>query len=132
MKRGKKPLAPETKHARNTFQPCRDGAKVSIAVPDAPPLMREGLSIGAQLVWHENLGRVMGNGIADTDSDMFANYCELEAALRESWAAGAAPPPTSAISECRKMAELMGLTGPKSRVLNPTAPVKNRFAMLRK
>ncbi len=117
MKRGPKPAAPATKLARGTFQPVRDGLKTEIIVPGDPPMMPEYLTPPAQLVWQEEIGRVMAAGTCELDSSMFARYCSMEALVREAFSsAKAAPPPAAVLTVLRQHAEMLGIAGRKSRV----------------
>lgn len=132
MRPGTKTLPVAEKHKRGTYQPCRDAGKVDIIGSDDPPAMPDRLSPGAQMIWTEDLGRVMSSGVNELDSALFANYCELQAAIREAWAdPNGKPPPVGALVEVRKMAELLGIAGPKSRVQRLDNKAKgNRFAKL--
>ena len=64
MKRGPKPQPPSVKVGRGTFQPVRDGVKTEMVVAGDPPMMPEYLNPEAQLVWQEEIGRVMAAGVS--------------------------------------------------------------------
>ncbi len=129
MKRGPKALPVSVKAARGTKQPCRDGDKTQIIVAGDPPMMPDGISVEAQMIWADEIGRVMSAGVAEADSSLFADYCELTALVRKAFASGAAPP-AAYLSEQRRRAEMLGIAGPKSRVSrsDPTKPSINPFA----
>ena len=116
MKRGRKPEPPSAKAARGTLQPVRDGLKTEILVPGDPPAMPDYLTPEAELVWQEEIGRVMAAGIAEIDSSLFARYCALEALIRKAFAAGGEPPPAAYLTTQRQHAELLGIAGRNSRV----------------
>ncbi|RKF23366.1 hypothetical protein D6851_02530 [Altericroceibacterium spongiae] len=115
MKRGRKAEPPASKAARGTLQPCRDDSKIEIIVADDPLRMPDYLTAEAELVWEEEHGRVMATGNSETDSSLFARYCSLEAMIRKAFASGE-PPPAAYLTEARRMAELLGIAGRKSRV----------------
>src|SRR5690606_28226415 len=117
MQRGRKPEPPSAKLARGTLQPVRDGVKTEILVPGDPPLMPDYLTAEAQLVWQEEIGRVMSAGVTEIDSSLFARYCALEALIRKAFAdPQGEPPPAAYLTTQRQMAELLGIAGRKSRV----------------
>jgi hypothetical protein len=117
VQRGRKPDSVLTKFDRGTFQPSRDGAKVEIVVAGNPPMMPDYLTPEAQLVWQEEIGRVMQAGVTEIDSSLFARYCALEALIRVSFSQiGGEPPPAAYLTTQRQMAELLGIAGRKSRV----------------
>lgn len=116
MKRGRKPEPPAVKAARGTLQPVRDADRVELVVADAPPQMPEtGLTPEAEIVWQEEISRVMAAGNTELDSSLFADYCELTAMLRKAWREGVAPP-AAYLTNARQMRELLGIGGRKSRV----------------
>lgn len=127
MQRGRKPDPPSEKMARGTLQKVRDGLKVETIVPGDPPAMPDYLTPGAIDVWQEELGRVMATGVAEIDSSLFARYCSLEALVRLAFEAGGEPPPAAYLTELRRMGELLGIAGRKSRVGKVTDdPTNNR------
>jgi hypothetical protein len=79
-------------------------------------MMPDGLTIEAQMIWSDEIGRVMAAGVAEADSSLFADYCELTALIRKAWKAEEAPP-AAFLSEQRRRAEMLGIAGPKSRVI---------------
>ncbi|MBL4802629.1 MAG: hypothetical protein JKY45_12120 [Emcibacter sp.] len=129
MKRGRKPEPASTKVARGTYRRDRDADKLQLIVPDSPPMMPEYLDAAAEIVWQEEIGRVMEAGAGEMDSSEFAAYCSLEASCRKSFLEGDCPPIT-ALAEARKKRELFGLAGPKSRILRGEAKKKNPFAKI--
>lgn len=120
MQRGRKPESLEVKFARGTVQPIRDGGKTEMIVAGDPPIMPDYLSPEAQLVWQEEIGRVMAAGSTELDSSLFARYCALEVLLRigfgEALMGNGQPPPAAYLTTQRQMAELLGIAGRKSRV----------------
>lgn len=118
MKRGPKPQLPEVKLGRGTLRKDRDGGapvtKPEVFAAGDPPMMPEYLQPGAQVVWIEEIGRVMMAGISDQDSSLFARYCSTEAQVRACYLANEAPP-AAYLTELRRMAELLGIAGPRVR-----------------
>lgn len=116
MKRGRKPDLPSTKKARGTSQPCRDAGRVEVIEHDAVPRQPEWLTPEGQMIWLEDIGRVIHHGlVGELDSTVFGNYCNLQGAIAKAWRLGEVPP-SAAISEARKMAEQFGIFGRKSRM----------------
>lgn len=131
MQRG--PLAgpPSQKLARGTFKPSRDGDLAEIVTTSDPPMMPD-LTPEAEIVWQQQLPRVMATGVVELDSEFFSIYCHLIAAIRKVHAVGDAAP-ASHYTEARRLSELLGIAGPKSRVgrTPPQKPVSNPFSKLR-
>jgi hypothetical protein len=126
MKRGPKPVTRLTKETRGTLQPCRDAFKGEVIAPGDPPMAPEYLSPEAQIVWMEEIGRVMIGGVGERDSSLFARYCATEALARKAFLSGE-PPPAAYLTELRRMAELLGIAGPRVRqgVKPGGAPISN-------
>src|SRR5689334_9801786 len=117
MDRGRKPEPVDTKLARGTFQPCRDGSKVQVISAGDPPMMPEYLNEDPEAVeiWQDTIGRVMTIGVCEVDSAFLARYCAAEAQMRRVFKNDAkltAP----MLTALRQMEELMGIAGPKSRI----------------
>lgn len=117
MKRGPKPLTPSEKEARGTVQPVRDRDRVQLVEPAAMPVMPEWLTAEGQEVWLDDLGRVQASRlVTERDSTAFGNYCNLQGMIVRCWRAGKEAPPITALAEARKMMELFGIGGARSRV----------------
>ena len=118
MKKGhRRPDLPSTKVARGTYQPHRDDAKIEVIEPDSLPIQPDWLTPAGQQVWLDDIGRVSPERLTtERDSTMFAQYCNLQGALIESWRSDAVPP-ASHLMEARKMAEQFGIFGRKSRMI---------------
>jgi hypothetical protein len=133
MQRGRKPDLPSVKRRRGTFRADRDAGRFEIVVPSDPPIMPSWLTEAGKSAWLDNVGRVMQSGLCtELDSDLFANYCNLIGAIGQAWAAGEVPP-SWAIGEARRLGELLGLAGARSRLLrhggapaDPNNPFLNR------
>lgn len=131
MQRGPKPETVDTKLARGTFQLCRDGNKTQIIPSDDPPQMPDYLTPEAEIVWQEMAGRVMASGVGESDSAFLARYCAVEAISRDTLSRGEAIP-SAVMTALRQMEELLGIAGPKSRVVQPKKQeAKKGFAALR-
>jgi hypothetical protein len=116
MKRGVKPLDSTEKEARGTDQPARNRT-VTVFERAALPQQPDWLTEDGQHVWLDNIGRVStSRGAAELDSDLFANFCNLQGAIVKAWRVGEVPPIT-ALMEVRKMMELLRIAGPSSRVV---------------
>ncbi len=125
MQRGRKPTPPSQKAARGTLQQCRDAGRGEVTVAGSPPVQPDYLTPGAIDVWQEEIGRVMSAGVVEIDSSLFARYCSLEALIRRAFE-GSVPPPAAYLTEARRMAELLGIAGRKSRVGKVADdPIKN-------
>ncbi len=140
MQRGRKADPPADKAARRGMAPPKKvdgqsvmGGRAELIVPGSPPLMPDYLTAEAELVWQEEIGRVMAAGIVEIDSSLFARYCALEALLRKAFSdPEGEPPPAAYLTTQRQMAELLGIAGRKSRVGkvgdDPTKPAGNPFS----
>ncbi len=128
MQRGPKRQLPSEKRARGTFQPVRDAATIEIIEADALPQMPDWLSPAAQEIWLEDLGRVTAHHlVTEKDTTAFANYCALQALIVECFKRGEAPAIT-AMAEVRKLQELFGISGAKSRLqVKPATGHENPF-----
>lgn len=116
MQAGRKPKTVAQKRLSNTVQPCRDGAKVALAiVPANAPTAPDWITDGAREVWTADVKRAVGMGLAEIDQSMFALYCETMAAFITSVKAGDVPN-AAFRSELRKQMELLGMAGAKSRL----------------
>ena len=126
---GHKPTPPSQKIARATYQPCRDAGVVELIEPDGMPARPDWLASEGEEVWMDDIGRVAAHRlVGEKDATLFGTYCNLTGACIKAWRAGECPP-IAAISESRKMAELFGIAGARSRlkIAQPEAP-KNPFA----
>ena len=131
MQRGRKAEPPSAHFARGTLQPVRHDGRTEIIVPGDPPQMPDYLTPAAQIVWQEEIGRVMAAGASDLDSSLFARYCALEAKVRQAFSDDSGEvPPAAYITTLRQYAELLGIAGRKSRVGKGGADAKptNPFA----
>lgn len=118
MKRGPKPELPSTKVARGTLQPVRDAGRIEMVEPDALPNQPDWLTPAGEEVWQDNVGRVAQTKLAnERDSTLFATYCNLVGACVMAWRAGEAPP-AAYLTEVRRLSELFGLAGARSRIRN--------------
>ncbi len=135
MKRGVKSMTPAEKTARGTFQPVRDAGTMTIIEPSALPQQPDWLTEDGRNVWLDNIGRVStARGAAELDSDLFANFCNLQGAIVKAWRLGEVPPVT-ALMESRKLMELLRIAGPSSRVMKVAdgeKPVGNPFLRARR
>jgi phage terminase small subunit len=120
VKRGAKKNPTSEKAKRGTLQPSRDAGVFEIAVSTDPPMQPDYLRPAAIEVWQENLPRVMQTGVAEVDSDLFARYCSMEALVRKAFrevdAGEGDPPPAAWLTELRRVSELLGIAGRKSRI----------------
>lgn len=130
MRTGPKGSSPAEKKARGTFQPVRHADVVQIVEPTALPLQPEWLTEDGRQVWLDNIGRVSSvHGAREVDSDLFANFCNLQGAVAKVWRSGEVPPIT-ALMETRKLMEMLRIAGPSSRVVkidDGTKPSGNPF-----
>lgn len=142
MKRGPKAELPSEHLKRGTLQPSRHGdrkgavsqlaaiAEGAVTLASAMPQKPETLSAEAALVWDDDIARaVQGGYIGERDQTMFAQYCQVVGACNAVWKTGKAPP-AAYLTEARKLAEMFGLLGAKSRVKgkNDGAKTDNPFS----
>ena len=132
MKPGRKPTTNASKALNGTLKPSRERHEIVVAEGAGELIMPAYLTPAAQEVWTEEVTRVTRVGATGLDTSLFARYCSLEAISRAIFATGDAPK-AATIAELRRMGELLGLSGPSSRV---QAPIKaeaiptNPFAKL--
>ncbi len=81
--------------------------------------MPDYLTAGAEDVWFEEIEFDVANGINASHSSTFATYCSLEAQCRAIFASGEVPR-AAFLSEKRKLAELLGISGLSGRTTNGT------------
>jgi hypothetical protein len=133
MKRGPKTSPPAIKTERGTFQPFRDAGTMEIVAFDDLPVTPDWLTEAGKSAWMDNISRVSATKFAtEMDSDLFGTWCNMIGAAASAWKAGEVPP-TTHITEIRRLAELFGLAGRKSRVGQVADGTKaaNPFARLR-
>src|SRR5689334_19172274 len=117
MNRGAKRLPPRLKVLTGSYRRDRDAHAVELGVTEGTPTPPAWLPPDAVAVWNETWPRVAGlKLVGKQDAGVFANYCALTAALARAWRGNTAPPPAALLSEHRKVSELLGLAGAKSRV----------------
>lgn len=81
--------------------------------------MPDYLTAAAKDVWFEEIEFVVANGINASHSSTFATYCSLEAQCRAIFAAGDVPR-GAYLTEKRKLAELLGISGLAGRTTTGT------------
>lgn len=113
MKRGPKAQLPSEKKAKGTYQPVRDGHRVEVIEPDAMPRQPNWLTPEGEEVWLDDIGRV--KLATEADSTLFGNYCNLQGSIIKAMRSGEVPPIT-AFAEARKMQEVLGIGGARSRI----------------
>ncbi len=113
---GHKPGLPSEKMARGTYRPDRHGNIVELVEPDSMPARPDWLTPEGEEVWMDDIGRVSAHRlVGEKDATVFGSYCNLMGAMIKAWRAGECPP-IAAIAEARKMAELFGIAGARSRL----------------
>lgn len=121
MKTGRRVANPNLKKLAGTFRDDRHGAIVELVtpprnVPVAPGYMTK----EARIVWDEDFDRVVACGAVEADSGCFATYCALEAACRPILMSGELPK-AAYLVELRRLRELLGIAGHRSRLGKATA-----------
>ena len=109
----RKPLLPSEKRARGTYRQDRDALKFELLEPDTLPIMPDWLTEAGKDIWLDDIGRA--ELATERDSTLFASYCNLAGACSLAWRSGDVPP-VSALSEMRRLAEMLGLAGRRSRM----------------
>jgi hypothetical protein len=109
-------LLPSEKRQRGTSRPDRDGHVIEFIVePDSLPVEPEGLTEGGRSVWLDLVPHCAGQLATARDSMLLGQLCNLVGACNTAWASGSAPP-AAFLSELRKLSELFGLAGRRSRL----------------
>jgi hypothetical protein len=116
MRRGPKPETPSVKANSGTFRPHRDRFKVEVVTPSTLPVKPDWLSAAGELIWRENVARAATFGVTEHDSVIFTIFCNLTGEIAEAVRAGKAGS-VAAQTEVRRLGELLGLAGPKSRII---------------
>jgi hypothetical protein len=133
MRRGPKSETPAVKANSGTYRPHRDRLKVEVVTSSALPVKPDWLSAAGELIWDENVDRAATTGVTAHDSVIFTIFCNLTGDIAQTVRAGKVVSIT-AQTEARRLAELLGLAGPKSRVITGNSPPEagsNPFARRR-
>lgn len=114
----RRPANPDAKKLAGTFRKDRhaDIVPLTITKTDKAPEPPIWLSEGAKEVWKTDLGHAVACGATAIDSGMFAVYCETMASFVADVKNGV-PSNAAFRSELRKQLELLGMAGPKSRLM---------------
>ncbi len=135
MNTGRRIANPKAKQLAGTYRTDRHGsiAPLVASASSLPPIAPAYLSVAARTVWDEELPRVIGSGVTDADTSMFARYCEMHAAFVAYTQAGELPK-SALLTELRRSAECLGICGPKSRLakLGSTDQPKAKFTLMPK
>jgi hypothetical protein len=133
MRRGPKPETPSVKANGGTFRPHRDRFKVEAVTPSTLPVKPDWLSAPGELIWRENIARAATVGVTEHDTVIFTIFCNLTGEIAEAVRAGKAVS-IAAQTEARRLGELLGLAGPKSRIMDNPAQdgSRNPFARRRR
>ena len=131
MKPGPKSKTVAEKAAQGTLRKCRERDTIQFIEPSALPEQPDWLTVEGQEVWQDDISRVNAHMLAtEKDSTSFANYCNLQGMIVRCWRTGEAPPVT-ALAEVRKLQELFGIGGARSRAQKAgggaSAPATNPF-----
>ncbi|WP_294196517.1 hypothetical protein [uncultured Sphingomonas sp.] len=116
MKSGRRVANPQHKQLQGTYRKDRhsDIAVTADPMPNTP-VRPAYMSEEGKLVWNEEVTRVIACGATEADSSLFARYCEIEATFRMTVMSGE-PPVASLLTELRRMGELLGIGGLRSRL----------------
>lgn len=134
MKTGRRITNPSPKMLAGTYRKDRHADIMGLAAPARnEPVMPAYLTVGAKLVWNKEMRRVAACGVTEADSSLFARYWECEAAFRIEVLAGGLPK-SALLTELRRMAELLGIAGLRSRLARTggTDAPKSGFKMMPK
>jgi hypothetical protein len=109
-------LTPSEKRRRGTLRPYREVGVVELIEPDALPIEPAWLTAEGRDAWLELVGRVAATRLAnERDSALFGVLCNLQGNLAACWRAGEVPP-AAHLGEFRRLCELFGLAGARSRL----------------
>jgi hypothetical protein len=126
---------PSIKDERGTTRADRgDMDFIEIVAPDDMPQRPDFLTTAGEEVWMDTIGEVSANRLVSSrDTELFATFCNLAGANRMAWRAGEVPP-LGAIAEMRRLMELFGIAGAKSRVVkvDKGGPGGNPFSKFRR
>jgi hypothetical protein len=121
MNRGPKRQTPGEKAAKGTLRKHRDGDVIEVVEPNALPSQPTWLTPEGEEIWQDDLGRVIASRIVtERDSTAFGNYCNLQGMIVQCWKKGEAPPVT-ALVEVRRLQEVFGIAGARSRMTSKGA-----------
>lgn len=124
MKRGPVALTPAEKLSRGTTNATRDRKRFVVTEPGALPQKPDNLTEAGEAVWLDILPVISSNRLASEGDELtLANLCNLQGAINGVFAAGGVPP-AAFLSECRKLCEIYGLCGARSRVDLPPDTTK--------
>jgi len=113
---GHKRQLPSELKAHGTYRADRDPGLVEVIEPESLPQRPDWLTSEGEEVWMDDVGRVSAHKlVSEKDTTQFAQYCNMTGACIRAWRSGEVPP-VSAIAESRKMAELFGICGARSRL----------------
>lgn len=116
MKPGPKRSPNSVKIERGTLANYRDAQTMELVQFDSLPTAPDWLTDAGRSEWLDNIGRVSSvKLITEADSVLFAGWCNMVGAAAMAWRSGEVPP-SSHLMEIRKLAEMFGLAGRKSRV----------------
>ena len=123
MKRGRLAATPSTKLANGTFYKSRDGNKIEMKPEmtntENSILLPNWLTSLGREVWLDNINYCTPV-LTDADVNCFAIYCNLMGLIQQYYMEGKRPS-FDYLSEARKLSELFGLCGAKSRVIDDSA-----------
>jgi len=92
------------------------------------PIQPAWLTEAGREAWLDNIGRVASAGRAsELDSALLGQFMNLLGACNAAWSAGDVPP-SAALTELRRFAELFGLAGAASRLEAGRPAQGNTFA----
>jgi hypothetical protein len=119
--KGRKPELPSTKIQRATYRRDR-GASFEITTPrDLPQIVDALITPRARDIWTDIIGPSASAGATSADSILLTLFANLLADLARCYEVHEAPP-MSAIAEARKIADALGMAGPKSRIARGVRP----------
>jgi hypothetical protein len=110
-----KKLLPTEKRARGTYAPFRDADRVEFIEAPSVPAEPASLTEGGRQVWLDIIPHVAGRLAGERDSLLLGQLANLTAACNAAWASGAAPP-AAHLAEVRRLCEIFGLAGRRSRM----------------
>lgn len=116
MQSGTKSLPDIEKELRGTLRKSRVRDTIPVMDENAKPFFPDFLTEEGKEFWLDVAERI--NGLNEIDSVLFGHYCNLAAAVAYAWRSGEIPPINYSI-ELRRLSELFGIAGQKSRVGAP-------------
>jgi hypothetical protein len=122
MRRGRVEKLPSERLAEGTFRKDLHANKIELKPMTRTPVFiypPEWLTPDGKIVWEENIKNCTPS-LEDADVNCFGMFCNMMGLIQQCYKAGKRPS-FDYLTETRKLAELFGLCGARSRVVDNSA-----------